>query len=1316
MADTVNRIDSEIQQALADHEGDIRAILEDNTRMDLFTALSDMRELLLEWVDFDPEADLLQIGADYGAMTGLYLRKVRNVTVIDTDENALATVRLRYAGAENLTLICAGPAEFLQSTDSRFDVITMMGAGAIFDEESVKAAVSLLTPAGQLILAAPNPLGVKYWAGTQSDEPGFSKHRIETLLNDAGSGHTRFFYPMPDYRYPTTIYSDEYLPKKGDLTRVTEVYDYPSFHVIDQGEKFDKVCEEGTFDICANSYLVFYSRDISRLFPEKDRVYVKYNKTRRDIFQIRTSMVDQAGKERVVEKAALCPEAEEHIASFEEKYEKMASQQRSIGLLEPMPEAGSSVCFRFLKGRTRAEKISSLLLQGETEANEEIRRTLDQIFDVNEGFRSPFDVSDEFVSVFGEGLEDEEILTLKSDTSLAVSDIDALFENIIDTDDGVLFLDYEWVFDFPVPEHYVAYRILYYLYEQAASLMKGVTLGAFLGNFGIDPALIPLYQKMEQNFQTYVHGGNQKFYLENYLHGSKGIAAMKQDERDLYRAHERLNNMKTYTDAEIRKITEEKRLTDNHVTNLEAIIRDLRHEVDEQAKTLAYLDRHESLLFRLRRKAGDAFNARYPKGSPQRRRLHYQKEAVLHPIKNHRLYSTPEGQNLKKGSFEIGDIYEEYGRLKFDLPDDPMVSIVIPVYNEIAYTYACLASILAHTPDVSYEVIIADDVSTDATEHLSEFAEGLVICRNSTNQGFLKNCNNAASHARGKYLMFLNNDTQVTDGWLSSLLDLIGSDETIGMVGSKLVFPDGRLQEAGGIIWSDGSGWNYGRLDDPDKPEYNYVKDVDYISGAAILLPVSLWRQIGGFDERFAPAYCEYSDLAFEVRKAGYRVVYQPLSKIIHYEGISNGTDVQGSGMKHYQEINTETLRQKWSKELKLQCENNGNPDPFRARERSMGKPIILVIDHYVPTFDKDAGSRTTFEYIRMFIKKGFEVKFVGDNYMHEEPYSTILEQMGVEILYGPEYQSQIWNWLRKHGDDIAVAYLNRPHIATKYIDFILDNTTIKVIYYGHDLHFLRRMREYELTQDTEALDDAEYWESVELALMQKAAVSYYPSYVECDAIHEIDPDINVKDITAYVYEEFLTDIPKDFSKREGLLFVGGFAHPPNADAVLYFASEIYPLVREKFEERHLTPPDFIVVGSQVPDEIKALQQSGNGIVIKGFVSDEELARLYETCRVVVVPLRYGAGVKGKVVEALYYGAPIITTSVGAEGIPQAEEVMLTEDDPEEFAAALCDLYQDTDRCEAMCEKTQEYVRTYFSVDAAWSRIAQDFTVQRPVI
>ncbi|MBQ1189186.1 MAG: glycosyltransferase family 2 protein, partial [Lachnospiraceae bacterium] len=504
-----------------------------------------------------------------------------------------------------------------------------------------------------------------------------------------------------------------------------------------------------------------------------------------------------------------------------------------------------------------------------------------------------------------------------------------------------------------------------------------------------------------------------------------------------------------------------------------------------------------------------------PKGTRKRKVLTYVKNTLLRPAKYGKLYFTAEGRNLIRGDFKIGEGYMEHGKLKFPYFENPTVSIVIPVYNQIHYTYACLVSILQNTPDVTYEVIIADDVSSDATKELNLYAENLVICRNQTNQGFLRNCNNAAKSARGKYVMFLNNDTQVTPGWLSSLVNLIESDPSIGMVGSKLVYPDGRLQEAGGIIWSDGSGWNYGRLDNPDKAEYNYVKDVDYISGAAILLSTELWNQLGGFDDHFAPAYCEDSDLAFQVRAAGKRVVYQPLSKVIHFEGVSNGTDVNGTGLKRYQVENSKKLKEKWAEEFKKQSVNTGNPNPFRARERSQRKPVVLIVDHYVPTFDKDAGSKTTYQYIKMFIQKGYQVKFLGDNFLHEEPYSTVLQQMGVEILYGPEYQAGIWDWIMKNKDEIDFAYLNRPHIATKYIDFIKQNTDIKIIYYGHDLHFLREFREYELTGDIQKKRDSDYWKSIEFTLMEKSEVAYYPSYVEEEAIHAIKPEINVKAITA---------------------------------------------------------------------------------------------------------------------------------------------------------------------------------------------------------
>ena len=1032
--------------------------------------------------------------------------------------------------------------------------------------------------------------------------------------------------------------------------------------------------------------------------------YVKYNRTRAEKFQLKTVIVRENGV-LSVEKTALSEAGEAHIRSFETKYEKISGSNPQIRFLKPefLP-GGKAVRFEYLTGETIGDVLGEKIRLGEV-PYKELTEAMTLVFpeDFSDAGSSRkeerFVPGEEFRAVFGDVPE-------MTDRIVQVSNVDGLFENLMISDGTVYGIDYEWVFDFPIPAKFLHFRNLLYFYRRYENILNCRQEEIF-AYYGIDGELQKIFFSMEEAFQSYVHGEGHFQYMKQYEQPAKTLEFLLDRESELYKVKDWCEALKqeiAEKDVTIVKQQEVQRLTNNHVANLDVIIADLRRENAEIAKTLQYLSKHEAMIWKVLRKCHQAVNKVLPKGTRKRKVLTYFKNTMFHPGKYGKLYLTAEGRNRIRGDFKIGEGYLEHGKVKLPYFENPTVSIVIPVYNQIHYTYACLLSILENTQDVSYEVIIADDVSTDATKELDRYAENVVICRNHTNQGFLRNCNNAAKAARGKYVMFLNNDTQVTPGWLSALVNLIESDPTIGMVGSKLVYPDGRLQEAGGIIWSDGSGWNYGRLDDPDKAEYNYVKDVDYISGAAILLSVDLWKQIGGFDDRFAPAYCEDSDLAFEVRKAGYRVVYQPLSKVIHFEGVSNGTDVNGTGLKRYQVENSKKLKEKWADEFKKQCVNTGNPNPFRARERSQGKPVILVVDHYVPTFDKDAGSKTTYQYLKMFLKKGYVVKFLGDNFLHEEPYSTTLQQMGVEILYGPEYQSGIWDWIMKNKDEIDFAYLNRPHIATKYVDFIKNNTNIKIIYYGHDLHFLREYREYELTGDIQKKRDSDYWKSIEFSLMEKAAVAYYPSYVEEEAIHAVKPEINVKAITAYVYEHFLENIDMDFAKREGLLFVGGFAHPPNADAVLWFAREIFPLIRKELEI------PFYIVGSKVTDEIKGLEEPGNGIIVKGFVSEEELTALYASSRIVVVPLRYGAGVKGKVVEAVYNGSAIVTTSIGAEGIPQAERVMKIADEPQAFADAVTALYNDLKACRDMCMETQKYIRDYFSVDAAWDVIREDFT------
>ena len=209
-----------------------------------------------------------------------------------------------------------------------------------------------------------------------------------------------------------------------------------------------------------------------------------------------------------------------------------------------------------------------------------------------------------------------------------------------------------------------------------------------------------------------------------------------------------------------------------------------------------------------------------------------------------------------------------------DEAEHPVVSIIIPVYNKFDLTYQCVRSIQEHGAEIPYEIVIVDDCSRDETLFANfVFSGGIRLVRNSANSGFVRTCNRGFEAARGEYVVFLNNDTQVKPRWLDELYETLQRDPKIGIVGSKLLFPDGRLQECGGIIWRLGDGWNWGRDQDPADPRFCYMRDTDYVSGAALMIKSSLFRELGRFDEEYAPAYYEDTDLCFKVRQRGYTVV-----------------------------------------------------------------------------------------------------------------------------------------------------------------------------------------------------------------------------------------------------------------------------------------------------------------------------------------------------------------------------------------------------------------------------------------------------------
>ena len=618
--------------------------------------------------------------------------------------------------------------------------------------------------------------------------------------------------------------------------------------------------------------------------------------------------------------------------------------------------------------------------------------------------------------------------------------------------------------------------------------------------------------------------------------------------------------------------------------------------------------------------------------------------------------------------------------------ETPEVSIVIPVYNNIAYTVACLESIQSVTCRHSYEVVIVDDCSSDDTPRLLAGIKGVRTVRNETNQGFIRSCNRGAAGARGGYLLFLNNDTTVLPGWLDELVDTFTNFPDAGLVGAKLIYPDGRLQEAGGIIWSDASGWNYGRLDDPDKPEYNYAREVDYCSGAAIMVPRSLFEALGRFDERYLPAYFEDADLAFSVRQAGRQVLYQPLSQVIHHEGISSGTDL-GSGIKAYQVINREKFAGKWKDRLVLH--RSPGEEPFLERERSV-KGRILVIDATTPTPDCDAGSVTAFFYLKILVELGYKVSFAPANLVSLEKYTADLQRIGIECLYGPHVAS-IKQYLKDSGQYYDYVFLYRAYTAWDFIhDVKAYCPKAKLIFDTVDLHYLREERLSELSNSASMKAQAARTKEVELSLVSLCDATIVLSPVEKDILLRERPGARIHTIP------LLLDIPGSktgFKDRHGLVFIGGYGHPPNVDAVLYFAESIWPLIKAQI-------PDitFTILGSSPPDSFRPLARQ-DGIRVVGYVAD--LGEYFDTCTLSIAPLRFGAGIKGKIGTSFCYGVPCVASSVAVEGmgLTDGREVLVA-DTPAAFAEAVCRLYREQDTWAAMSERGLAFVREQYSLAA----------------
>ncbi|MGH4025536.1 MAG: glycosyltransferase [Pseudonocardiaceae bacterium] len=627
----------------------------------------------------------------------------------------------------------------------------------------------------------------------------------------------------------------------------------------------------------------------------------------------------------------------------------------------------------------------------------------------------------------------------------------------------------------------------------------------------------------------------------------------------------------------------------------------------------------------------------------------------------------------------------------------PVVSIIVPVHGKWDYTQRCLTSIDTCRGTVPFEVLVVDDASPDRTAELAGASPGVRLVRTERNLGFVGACNLGAAHVRGSYLLFLNNDTEVQPGWLDALVGTIEADETIGLVGAQLIYPDGRLQESGGIIWADGTGWNYGRGQDAAAAQYQVRRDVDYCSGAAILVRRQLFEQVGGFDERYAPAYYEDTDLAFAIRAAGHRTVVEPRAVVVHHEGVSHGTD-PASGVKRHQEINRAQFVEKWKEVLADHLPAADDTNLWLGRHRGPAGHrggLVLVADHQVPTPDRDSGSMRMHRLLLELAGLGERVVFFPANGAALQPYTRALQDQGITVL--PDRAGQE-AFLREAGDGLTLALLSRPHVAWSLLQELrMRAPRCLVVYDTVDLHFLRLQRQADLAASGAGSDEAPRLagsatasKELELGLIRASDLTLVVSEYERRLLHDLVPEADVRILSNIHHPP--GQVPGS-AQRSGLLFVGSFDHLPNRDAVQWMVRAVLPLLHRRHPGTVLH-----VVGSNPSPDVLAL--SSKTVEVHGWVPDVSV--LQRHCRVSVAPLRFGAGVKGKVGESVIAGLPTVCTPVAVEGMRLVEgKHVLVASEAAEFADQVAALLDDDELWQRLSEAGPAAVAEQFGPAAA---------------
>ena len=584
------------------------------------------------------------------------------------------------------------------------------------------------------------------------------------------------------------------------------------------------------------------------------------------------------------------------------------------------------------------------------------------------------------------------------------------------------------------------------------------------------------------------------------------------------------------------------------------------------------------------------------------------------------------------------------------------VTIVIPAFNSFFEVATCIESVFLHPSTTNYKIVIADDASPDVSYSSLEQLNGITVLHQNVNIGYIQNINAAASEIATEFLLTLNQDVIVCPGWLDELVLEADRNPKVGIVGPRILDRKFKILEAGGIIFQHAHAAHRGRGSMPEDHRYNFSTNVDYVSGCAMLVRTTVWRELSGLDNQYTPAYYDDVDLCLRARKSGWLVRYAPISCIVHFEGTSMGANEHdSSSLKHFQVLNREKVAQNHP-ELNSHTSIDQLP---RIDSHCPTRTKVACVFESMPFANRDGGSVDFILFVEYLLELGYSVSAI---FVH---------------IVGPKDTA---NW-RSLGIQCVQLNTKQGLEVTDSSDFIvsfgimagvqlakMDLSHKQWVHHTSDCVTRRLEAMNELLKNQRDISrEASRWflglpsDVPQMWEIEKQVLAL-PSTTLFVTQHDLEYAQQKGATGNFVHFPILKGGPDSNSIPEPLQeltvgFVGSFLHSPNPDAVEYFLRDIW-------ENIHKAVPGsrFLIWGSNINDKQIAEWSNVPGVEVCGWFAtwNEVVAQT----RVLVSPLRFGAGMKHKVVSTYIHGRPVVGTCTSFEGfdIQYLDQNVMTDD------------------------------------------------------